>query len=113
MPALSDPRLWIGDTEQGPLPKTSVRARSLLRWRALGGPCWSHGPVGDGVRYDEERVFKRSALIAVPIDARAQHRPDEPRYRYEPFAGLEDDFRLGDEIFERVVQDYNLNDLAI
>ncbi|MDH3682651.1 MAG: hypothetical protein OEV40_22180 [Acidimicrobiia bacterium] len=65
------------------------------------------------MRYDEERVFKRSALIAVPIDARAQHRPDEPRYRYEPFAGLEDDFRLGDEIFERVVQDYNLNDLAI
>ena len=63
--------------------------------------------------YSEERIFDRSAVIAVAIDARAQHRPDERRYTYEPFQGLEDDFRYGDETFARVIVDYNLNDLAI
>ena len=65
------------------------------------------------VVYDEERVFKRSSVIAVAIDARAQHRPDERRYTYAPFVGLEDDFRYSDETFDRVIRDYNLNDLAI
>jgi len=68
----------------------------------------------DGVVvYDEERVFKRSSVIAVAIDARAQHHPGERRYTYAPFVGLEDDFRYNDETFERVIRDYNLNDLAI
>ena len=68
----------------------------------------------DGVVvYDEERVFKRSSVIAVAIDARAQHHPGERRYTYAPFVGLEDDFRFNDETFERVICDYNLNDLAI
>ena len=44
--------------------------------------------------YDEQRVFDRSAVIPVAIDARRQHFPDEPPYRYQPFAGLEDDFRF-------------------
>jgi hypothetical protein len=63
--------------------------------------------------YDEDRIFQRSAVIAVAIDARHQHRPDEQPYRYLPFAGLEDDFRYGDETFERVLRDYNTRDLAI
>ncbi len=41
------------------------------------------------------------------------HRPGEPSFVYQPFAGLEDDFRFNDETFERVIRDYNLNDLAI
>ncbi|MFN0025859.1 MAG: phytanoyl-CoA dioxygenase family protein [Acidimicrobiales bacterium] len=69
---------------------------------------WGAGPV-----YDEERVFDRSAVIAVAIDARHQHRPGEDRYHYQPFAGLEDDFRFGEETFERVIRDYNTKDLAI
>lgn len=63
--------------------------------------------------YDAQRVFDRSAVIAVAIDARHQHRPNEPRFRYEPFAGLEDDFRYGPQTIERVLRDYNLKDLSI
>jgi len=63
--------------------------------------------------YDEQRVFERSAVIAVAIDARRRRFPDEASYRYRPFAGLEDDFRWGPETFERVIRDYNLKDLAI
>jgi hypothetical protein len=63
--------------------------------------------------YDEQRVFDRSAVIAVAIDARRQHFPDEAPYQYQPFRGLEDDFRFTDETFERVVRDYNTRDLAI
>ncbi|MEM7250501.1 MAG: phytanoyl-CoA dioxygenase family protein [Pseudomonadota bacterium] len=63
--------------------------------------------------YDEKRIFDRSAVIAVAIDARANHYPDEARFHYQPFAGLEDDFRWNDETFERVIRDYNVNDLAI
>lgn len=63
--------------------------------------------------YDEKRVFERSRVIAVAIDARAQHYPDEPRYIYQPFAGLEDEFRWSQETYERVIKDYNLQDLSI
>lgn len=65
------------------------------------------------VVYDEERVFDRSAVIAVAIDARHQHFPDETPYRYQPFAGLEDDFRFDDATFERIIKDYNTKDLSI
>ena len=69
---------------------------------------WVAGPA-----YDEQRIFDRSAVVAVAIDARRQHRPDEAAYRYQPFVGLEDDFRCTDEVFKRVVRDYNTRDLAI
>lgn len=41
------------------------------------------------------------------IDAR------ETPFRYRPFAGLEDQYRLTGETFERVIRDYNTRDLAI
>ncbi len=63
--------------------------------------------------YDERRIFERSAVIAVAIDARQKHLTGETPYRYLPFAGLEDGYRLTDETFKRVIQDYNLKDLAI
>lgn len=63
--------------------------------------------------YDEKRVFERSRVIAVAIDARAQHYPNEPRYIYQPFVGLEDEFRWSPETYERVIKDYNLQDLSI
>ena len=69
--------------------------------------------VADGAVYDEERVFDRSAVIAVAIDARRQHFPDEVPYCYQPFAGLEDEFRWNDDNFERVIRDYNMKDLGI
>jgi hypothetical protein len=68
---------------------------------------------GGGPAYDEQQIFDRSAVIAVAIDARHQVFVDETPYRYEPFAGLEDDFRYCDETVERVIRDYNVKDLAI
>ncbi|NQV59201.1 MAG: phytanoyl-CoA dioxygenase family protein [Alphaproteobacteria bacterium] len=63
--------------------------------------------------YDERRIFDRSAVIAVAINARQAHHTGETPYRYLPFAGLEDEYRLTDETFQRVIRDYNLKDLAI
>ena len=63
--------------------------------------------------YDEKRIFDRSAVIAVGIDARRQRLPDEEPYRYQPFAGLEDNFRWSPETYERVIRDYNTKDLGI
>ena len=68
---------------------------------------------GEGERYDEQRIFDRSAVIAVAIDARRRRFPDEQPYAYQPFAGLEDEFRFGTETFEKVIRDYNLKDLGI
>ena len=63
--------------------------------------------------YDEQRIFDRSAVIQVAIDARHQAFPQEPVFRYQPFAGLEEQFRYTPETFDRVIRDYNTKDLAI
>ena len=63
--------------------------------------------------YDEQRIFDRSAVIAVAIDARGRRFPEEQRYAYQPFAGLEDEYRCNAETYERVIRDYNLKDLGI
>lgn len=63
--------------------------------------------------YDEQRIFDRSAVIQVAIDARHQARPAEPRFTYQPFATLQDQFRFTPQTFERVIRDYNTKDLAI
>ena len=63
--------------------------------------------------YDEQRIFERSAVIQVAIDARRQRFPEEAPFRYRPFEGLEERFRYNDETFERVIRDYNTKDLAI
>ena len=66
-----------------------------------------------GAVYDEQRIFDRAAVIQVAIDARAQARPAEPAFRYQPFAGLEAQYRCTPENLERVIRDYNTKDLAI
>ena len=63
--------------------------------------------------YDEQRIFDRSAVIQVAIDARHQAFPQEPVFHYQPFAGLEEQFRFTPETFDRVIRDYNTKDLAI
>ena len=67
----------------------------------------------DAVIYDNQRIFDRSAVIAVAIDARRQHFPNEKPYPYQPFTGLEDDYRWNPETFDAVIRDYNLKDLGI
>ena len=83
------------------------------RRKSVEGQKGALGVEADEVVYDAQRIFDRSSVIAVAIDARRQHRPGEPSFVYEPFVGLEDDFRFNDETFDRVIRDYNLNDLAI
>ncbi|MEM7403902.1 MAG: phytanoyl-CoA dioxygenase family protein [Pseudomonadota bacterium] len=63
--------------------------------------------------YGEERVFRRSTVIPVAIDARAQQFPDEQRFQYAPFAGREHEFRFDAGNFDRYIHDYNVHDLAI
>jgi hypothetical protein len=63
--------------------------------------------------YDEQRIFDRSAVIQVAIDARHQAFPDESVFKYQPFIGLEDQFRFTPETLDRVIRDYNTKDLAI
>lgn len=65
------------------------------------------------VVYDAERIFERSRLIAVGVDARQQRFPDEPRYVYQPMVGMEEDNRWNKVTRENIVKDYNLRDLGI
>ena len=67
----------------------------------------------DPVVYDEERIFERSRLIAVGVDARQQRFPHEPRYVYQPMVGKGDDNRWDEAARENIVKDYNLRDLGI
>ena len=63
--------------------------------------------------YDERRVFERSSVIQVAIDARHQAFPGEAAFAYQPFQGLQDQFRFTPETFDRVIRDYNTKALAI
>lgn len=62
--------------------------------------------------YDESRVFERASVIATAIDARARHFADEAPYVYQPFVGLEDDYRW-DESARARLKNYSLKDLGI
>ena len=67
----------------------------------------------EGVRYDEQRIDRRAAVVAVAIDAGRQHFPEEQAFVYQPFSGREDSVRLNDDTFNKVIRNYNLHDLAI
>ena len=94
-----------------PDPRISLTYGFHRRASVLG----AKGVLGsaDADIYDEQRIFDRSAVIAVAIDARRQRFPTEEPYRYQPFEGLEDDFRWNPKTYERVIRDYNLKDLGI
>ena len=68
---------------------------------------------GQAIYYDEQRVFDRSAVIQVAIDARSQQYKDEQRFTYQPFADRQDEFRFNEDTRERVIKDYFTKDLAI
>lgn len=68
-----------------------------------------HNPVAT---YDDEYIHERSKVIMYGIDARAQRYPDEPRFRYQPFAGQEAQFGWTPEA-KAAMRDYNLLDLGI
>ena len=68
--------------------------------------------TGEEIVYDEDRIFERSSLIQTAIDARHQRFPDEEPYRYQPFVGLESQYRFDEAARERI-RDYDLKDLGI
>lgn len=63
--------------------------------------------------YNAERILERSRMIAIGIDARQQHFPNEPRYQYQPLAGKEDENRWNEQTRQSVVMNYNLLDAYI
>jgi ectoine hydroxylase-related dioxygenase (phytanoyl-CoA dioxygenase family) len=67
----------------------------------------------DGLTYDAKRIDDRASVIALAIDARRQHFPNEKPYVYQPFAGREKLFAYNEQTIRNVIRDYNLNDLAI
>ena len=71
------------------------------------------GMRGSKAVYDEKRIFERSAVIQVAIDARRKHLNEGAAFKYKPFHGLEDEYRFSEDTFNRVIKDYNTKDLAI
>lgn len=63
--------------------------------------------------YDEGRIFERSAVIPIAVDARHQHYPAERPFTYQPFADRASEFRYTPETRDRWIKDYNTKDLAI
>ena len=62
---------------------------------------------------DEERIFKRSSVVQLAIDARQQAYGHERRFEYKPFAHMQDDLRFNEESFGRLIKNYFLSDLSI
>ena len=97
----------------GSFANTSPAARATFvfgfhrRASVLEAQGWAKKP------YDEARIHERSRLIALAIDARQQRYPDEPRYQYQPLAGELEDNRFNDATRERILKNYNLNDLGL
>lgn len=93
-----------------PDPRVTINFGFHRRRSVLG--VTSGGVHNEVSVYDEARIRERSKVIAYAIDARAQRFPDEPRYRYAPFAGEEDAFRWTPEA-RASLRDYNRLDLGI
>ena len=62
--------------------------------------------------YDDDRIRRRSRLIAYAIDARRQRFPDEQAYRYQPYAAEAVQWRWTPSA-KTEIKDYNLLDLGI
>ena len=63
--------------------------------------------------YGEDRIYERSRVIALGIDARRQHFPNETPYVYQPVVGRENENRWNEKNREEILRDYNLRDLYI
>ena len=68
---------------------------------------------GEEEVYDEERIKKRSGIIALAIDARRQHFSGEMPYVYKPLEGEEDKYHWTSETRESILKNYNLLDIYI
>jgi|TARA_B100002003_G_scaffold46607_4_gene41899 hypothetical protein len=94
-----------------PDPRISLTFGFHRRKSILG----EHGALSQSAEeiYDEQRIFDRSTVIPLAIDARQQYYPGDAKFDYQPFAGLEDDYRWDPNKFDELLLDYNLKDLSI
>ena len=67
----------------------------------------------EDVRYDKARIDQRSKVISIAIDARAKFYAKETPFQYQPMAGSENSLRYTPKNWEKIIRDYNLNDLSI
>ena len=63
--------------------------------------------------YDAKRIDERAKVIGIAIDARAQFYEEETPFHYQPMSGREANLRYTPDNWEKIVRDYNLNDLSI
>ena len=63
--------------------------------------------------YDEARVFERSKVIGYAINTRAEMYPEESTFDYLPMRGHQAELTVSEENWEKIIKDYNLNDLSI
>ena len=73
-------------------------------WRLPTGRCFDFNelmPLADYCDYVQEH------------EKAAGHVPDEEPFVYEPFRGIEDDYRYEGDTIDRVLRDYPTHDLAI
>lgn len=66
---------------------------------------------GDGKFYSADYVHERCRTIAIAIDARAEHFPDEEPFVYEPFADAATHLTADDR--KHALRNYNTRDLSI
>ncbi|MEM7078209.1 MAG: phytanoyl-CoA dioxygenase family protein [Pseudomonadota bacterium] len=88
-----------------PTPRATLIFGFHRRASVLGVQGWAKAP------YDEERLRKRSEVIAMAIAARAQRYPDETPYPYVPFAGTPIAWQESHR--QTRLANYNVNDIGI
>jgi len=95
-----------------PDPRVTFNMGSLIRKSVLGAS--GMGTVGreHDIRYDENVVRERCALIGYAIDARRHHRPDEEPFVYKPHADAGETY-VWDAAARERIRGYNKWDLVI
>jgi hypothetical protein len=103
-------------TLHGSFPNTSPDRRITVNFgfHRHSSVINQHGMLsGEGKFYDQDYVTERCRTIALAIDARAQHFPDERPYIYAPLVGQEDQHRYTPETRGTVLRNYNRRDIGI
>jgi hypothetical protein len=103
-------------TLHGSFPNTSPDRRITVNFgfHRHSSVINQHGMLsGEGKFYDQDYVTERCRTIALAIDARAQHFPNERPYIYAPLVGQEDQHRYTPETRGTVLRNYNRRDIGI
>ena len=103
-------------TLHGSFPNTSPDRRVTVNFgfHRYSSVIDQHGMLsGEGKFYDQQYVTERCRTIALAIDARSQHFPDEKPYVYAPLAGQEEQHRYNPDTRASILRNYNRRDIGI